>query len=124
MIRINLRARLALCVVTLCVSSGVFAADAPTRKYAVLSLVGDEITEPHQHGRQAVEIGGRVPTDAPQRPGDPSRSVADAGLIARELGWRARWDLTDAVHSAWTAGIPVAARRPLRRRPLQPAAAS
>ena len=42
-------------------------------------------------------------TGGPARPGDPSRSVADPSLIARELGWRARWDLSDALASAWAA---------------------
>jgi UDP-glucose 4-epimerase len=58
------------------------------------------------------------------RPGDPSWSLADPGLIARELGWCARWDLEDAVRSAWTSVAPV--RRvagPVRRRFRQPAAA-
>jgi UDP-glucose 4-epimerase len=61
----------------------------------------------------------------PARPGDPSRSVADPGLIARELGWRACWDLTDAVRSAWAATSPGprTAVPALRRRTLQRAAA-
>jgi UDP-glucose 4-epimerase len=59
-------------------------------------------------------------TAGPARPGDPSRSVADPALIARELGWRARWDLADAVRSAWAAA---SADGTLRRRSLQPAAA-
>lgn len=60
-------------------------------------------------------------TAGPARPGDPSRSVADPSLIARELGWRARWDLTDAVRSAWVASR--GDERAVRRRSLQPAAA-
>jgi len=59
----------------------------------------------------------------PLRPGDPSRSVADPGLIARELGWRARWDLADAVRSAWAVQAPVRTSAALSRRSLQPAAA-
>jgi UDP-glucose 4-epimerase len=61
----------------------------------------------------------------PARPGDPSRSVADPGLIARELGWRARWDLADAVRSAWAATSPGSPTvvPVLRRRSLQPVAA-
>jgi UDP-glucose 4-epimerase len=58
------------------------------------------------------------------RPGDPARSVADPGLIARELGWRAGWDLTDAGRSA--CAVPLAQLRTgaaVRRRSLQPAAA-
>jgi UDP-glucose 4-epimerase len=61
----------------------------------------------------------------PIRPGDPSCSVADPGLIARELGWRARWGLPEAVGSAWAArtpGVPTRPARP-RRSSLQPAAA-
>jgi UDP-glucose 4-epimerase len=64
-------------------------------------------------------------TAGPARPGDPSRSVADPALIARELGWRARWDLADAVRSAWAAspaGRATVAPK-LRRRSLQRAAA-
>jgi UDP-glucose 4-epimerase len=60
-------------------------------------------------------------TAGPARPGDPSRSVADPALIARELGWHDRWDLADAVQSAWAA-IPTG-RPTVRRRSLQPAAA-
>jgi UDP-glucose 4-epimerase len=52
-------------------------------------------------------------TAGPARPGDPSRSVADPSLIARELGWQARRDLADAVRSV----VPVRGRSP------QPAAA-
>jgi len=64
-------------------------------------------------------------TAGPARAGDPSRSVADPALIARELGWRTRWDLADAVRSAWTA-TPAgrsAVDPTLTRRSLQPAAA-
>ncbi|NYJ08287.1 UDP-glucose 4-epimerase GalE [Petropleomorpha daqingensis] len=56
------------------------------------------------------------------RPGDPARSVADPSLIARELGWRARFDLAEAVRSAWAARVP-AAPAALTRRSLLPAAA-
>ncbi len=38
-----------------------------------------------------------------RRPGDPARIVGSVGRIARELGWRARHDLTDMVGSAWAA---------------------
>jgi UDP-glucose 4-epimerase len=64
-------------------------------------------------------------TPGPARPGDPSRSVADPALIARELGWCSRWDLTDAVRSTWAVRVPPAAPvpAPLRRRSLQPTAA-
>jgi UDP-glucose 4-epimerase len=45
----------------------------------------------------------------PRRPGDPPAVVADAGLIRRELGWQARYDLTDMIESTWRAwsAVPV-----------------
>jgi len=57
--------------------------------------------------------------------GGADRSVADPVLIARELCWRARWDLADAVRSAWAATTPEpwAVVPALRRRSLQRAAA-
>jgi UDP-glucose 4-epimerase len=39
----------------------------------------------------------------PRRPGDPPEVVADPTLIGRRLGWRAAYDLTDMVASAWLA---------------------
>jgi UDP-glucose 4-epimerase len=60
----------------------------------------------------------------PARPGDPARSVADPGLIARELGWRAGFDLADAVRSACAVRLPVLrSGAAVARRSLQPAAA-
>jgi UDP-glucose 4-epimerase len=38
-----------------------------------------------------------------RRPGDPPEVVADPTRICRELGWRARHDLTDMVASTWLA---------------------
>jgi UDP-glucose 4-epimerase len=38
-----------------------------------------------------------------RRPGDPARVVGRVDRIARDLGWRARHDLTDMVASAWAA---------------------
>jgi UDP-glucose 4-epimerase len=51
------------------------------------------------------EVAGRpVPArTGPARPGDPPEVVADVSKIQRELGWRARHDLLDAVRSAWDA---------------------
>jgi UDP-glucose 4-epimerase len=45
----------------------------------------------------------------PRRPGDPPAVVADAGLIRAELGWQARYDLTDMIESTWRAwsAVPV-----------------
>ena len=39
----------------------------------------------------------------PRRPGDPAEVVADPARIGRRLGWRAAYDLTDMVASAWLA---------------------
>jgi UDP-glucose 4-epimerase len=64
----------------------------------------------HVTGAPVPWLGG------PARTGDPSRSVADPALIARELGWRARWTLEDAVRSAWETSVPAAGTaRPLVR---------
>jgi UDP-glucose 4-epimerase len=40
---------------------------------------------------------------APRRAGDPAVVVADAGLIERELGWRAGHGLDEMLQSAWDA---------------------
>ena len=45
----------------------------------------------------------------PRRPGDPPAVVADAGLIRRELGWQAGYDLTDMIESTWRAWSTVPA---------------
>jgi UDP-glucose 4-epimerase len=45
----------------------------------------------------------------PRRPGDPPSVVADARLIRRELGWQARYDLTDMIESTWQAWSAVPA---------------
>jgi UDP-glucose 4-epimerase len=41
----------------------------------------------------------------PRRPGDPPEVVADPTRIRRDLGWRARHDLTDMVASSWLAWL-------------------
>ena len=38
-----------------------------------------------------------------RRPGDPARIVASSDRLIRELGWRAKHDITDTVASAWDA---------------------
>lgn len=48
----------------------------------------------------AREIQPRI---GPRRSGDPASVIADPGLIARELGWRARYGIDDIVRSAWLA---------------------
>ena len=43
------------------------------------------------------------PLEAPRRPGDPARVVADGSLAARDLGWQMRHSLLQMVTSAWQA---------------------
>lgn len=42
-----------------------------------------------------------VPEVTPRRAGDAARSIASADRISAELGWSARYDVTDMVASAW-----------------------
>jgi UDP-glucose 4-epimerase len=44
----------------------------------------------------------------PRRPGDPPEVIASVDKIARDLAWKARYDLTDMVRSTW-ATWPTAA---------------
>ncbi|HLS25817.1 MAG TPA: UDP-glucose 4-epimerase GalE [Beutenbergiaceae bacterium] len=44
-----------------------------------------------------------TPVEAPRRPGDPARIVANGELAARDLDWRMRHTLEDMVASAWAA---------------------
>jgi UDP-glucose 4-epimerase len=55
----------------------------------VLDVVGAVTGRPLEH-----EVADR-------RPGDPARIVGRVDRIARELGWTARYDLTDMVAGAW-----------------------
>jgi len=67
------------------------------RGYSVLEVLAQVRTE----------TGLPVPYRAePRRPGDPTCVIADAGKIARELGWTARYDLPEMVASAWRAYRP------------------
>ncbi|WP_328771189.1 UDP-glucose 4-epimerase GalE [Streptomyces sp. NBC_00286] len=45
------------------------------------------------------------PVVTPRRPGDPPRVVASAARIADELGWKARYDVTDMITSAWEGWV-------------------
>ena len=47
--------------------------------------------------------GREIPVrEGPRRPGDPPVLVADADLIRRRLGWRAKWtEVGDIITSAW-----------------------
>lgn len=58
--------------------------------------------------REIIDAAGRVTgkpvawQEAPRRPGDPPRLVADASKIHSSLGWRARWtDIEQIIGSAW-----------------------
>lgn len=57
--------------------------------------------------RELVTLIGEVSGDArpalvePRREGDAPRAVADAGLAADELGWKARRGVREMVESAW-----------------------
>lgn len=58
--------------------------------------------------REIIKAAGRVTgrtipvEEAPRRPGDPPRLVADARQIQTRLGWRARWtDIERVIASAW-----------------------
>jgi len=51
--------------------------------------------------RKVTGRGDLTPEVVARRPGDPARVVAAADLIARELGWTARYDLAEMVSSAW-----------------------
>ena len=59
--------------------------------------------------REVIDVVGQVigrdcnPEDVARRPGDPAVLVARADLIAADLSWKARYDLTDMVSSAWSA---------------------
>jgi UDP-glucose 4-epimerase len=65
----------------------------------VLSMVG-ALT-----GRDA------TPRVLPRRAGDPAAVVAAADKARRQLGWQARYDLTEMVASAWQAFDPGSAPR-------------
>ncbi|GAA2257499.1 UDP-glucose 4-epimerase GalE [Streptomyces ruber] len=51
--------------------------------------------------RSVTGHSGLAPRTVDRRPGDPARVVASAELIAKELGWTARYDVRDMVASAW-----------------------
>jgi UDP-glucose 4-epimerase len=48
-----------------------------------------------------VSGAGQAPRHEPARLGDVQRSVLDAGLIERELGWRTRVSLDDGLTRTW-----------------------
>lgn len=52
----------------------------------------------------AREVTGRdIPAvDGPRRPGDPAQVVADPRRAERDLGWKARYGLSEMLESAWS----------------------
>jgi UDP-glucose 4-epimerase len=56
------------------------------------------------HAVAAVSGIATEPEIVPRRPGDPARVVAAVDRIRAELGWSARYDLSEIVGSAWEAG--------------------
>ncbi len=50
----------------------------------------------------------------PRRPGDPAEVVADASRIRRELGWHARYGLTEMIASTWLAWSELSGPVPAR----------
>jgi UDP-glucose 4-epimerase len=59
--------------------------------------------------RQIMDAARRVtgvdftPSEAPRRPGDPSRVVADGELAARDLGWKNTYTIDEMFQTAWEA---------------------
>jgi UDP-glucose 4-epimerase len=89
-------------------------ADAHVAAIAALDAPGAELVVNVGCGRGysvrevvdvVAEVVGRPlePLLVDRRPGDPAAVVADTSRIAQVLGWRARYDLTDMVRSAWQA---------------------
>ena len=53
---------------------------------------------------QAVETAAGLPVERvndDRRPGDTARSVLDCSLAEKELGWKAKYKLSDMAKSAW-----------------------
>ena len=79
--------------------------DRPEREHAVLNVgtgTGASVREVLAAVRRAT--GDKTePEVVERRPGDPAELVARVDRIAEVLGWRARFDLDDAVTSAWSA---------------------
>ena len=76
------------------------AASATPGIYNVGSGVATSVLELH---RLCAETAGveQEPEFVPERPGDLRRSVLDASLAERELGWRVETTLTDGLARTW-----------------------
>ena len=80
---------------------GVFAAsDHESGIYNIGTGAETSVNELHAVCRRVTGVD-REPTYAPERPGDIQRSVIDASLAARELGWTAEHSLEDGLRLTW-----------------------
>jgi UDP-glucose 4-epimerase len=70
--------------------------------YNISRGVGVSVAEVMDTVREVIGIDF-VPEVVGRRPGDPARIVGSAGAIARDLGWKAAFDVRDMVASAWDA---------------------
>jgi len=79
--------------------------DRPEREHAVFNVgtgTGGSVREVLAAVRRATGNDTEAEVVA-RRPGDPAELIARVDRIADALGWRARFDLDDAVASAWEA---------------------
>jgi len=98
MVSKSLRARVVLCIATLSVAGSVFAAEGAARKYAVLSLVGDEITmvvgrpstgsSMDRNERQSMPIQNASIDDAAASSAGETIKGLEPGSTAFVLAWR------------------------------------
>jgi len=81
----------------------IAALEAPPEKSGGYNLGTGRGSSVREVVETVVRVTGReAPTvEAPRRPGDAAALVADPRKAERELGWRARLNLDDAVRSAW-----------------------
>ena len=74
---------------------------APSTAYNLGNGAGFSVQEVIDSARQVTGVDFQV-IDAPRRPGDAARLVADATGAARELGWQPEYaDLTQIIAHAW-----------------------
>lgn len=76
------------------------AAGKPGNIYNLGTGNGHSVLEMLELARDVT--GKAIPAvEAPRRPGDPAKLVADPQLAARELGWQARSDIRQTLADAW-----------------------